>query len=141
MRIDKINLQEAGTNRFFGSLEARIMDALWSRPSCEATIRDVQEQLDADGPISFNAVMTVMNRLVEKGHLQKAARGRTSMFRTTLTQDQFVSEQTKQAAYGLVEQFGGLAIAHFLDAIEQLQPELLQELETKLLKLKNKIES
>lgn len=48
------------------------MDILWSRPG--SSIREVQTALEQDKDVNFNTVMTVMNRLVDKGLLGKSQR-------------------------------------------------------------------
>ena len=69
MLIRKFKINESGLNRFFGPLEAKIMDILWN--DVEMTIKDVQQVLDKEKVTNFNTVMTVMNRLVEKGILKR----------------------------------------------------------------------
>ena len=86
MLIRKFNKNESGLNRFFGPLEAKIMDILWN--DVEMTIKDVQQVLDREKGTNFNTVMTVMNRLVEKGILQKRAEGRSSLYKPVLSRDQ-----------------------------------------------------
>lgn len=70
MLIRKFKMKESGLNRFFGPLEAKIMDILWNVEK-EMTIKDVQFELEKEKSTNFNTVMTVMNRLVEKGILRK----------------------------------------------------------------------
>lgn len=69
MNIKNFKYDEVGLNRFFGPLEANIMEYLWDKD--EQSIKAVQQSLELDKPINFNTVMTVMNRLVEKGILEK----------------------------------------------------------------------
>ncbi len=45
------------------------MEYLWDKD--EQSIKAVQQSLEVDKPINFNTVMTIMNRLVEKGILEK----------------------------------------------------------------------
>src|SRR5690349_8456223 len=98
MKINRINVHEEGLNRFFGPLEARIMRKIWD--SGELSIKEVQQFLDQESPISFNAVMTVMNRLWEKGQLKKHVRGRSSYFQSIQTKEEFLIEQTKAVTNG-----------------------------------------
>ena len=44
MKIRKFKMNESGLNRFFGPLEAKIMDILWN--DVEMTIKDVQQVLE-----------------------------------------------------------------------------------------------
>lgn len=68
MFTQNYKLNEQGLNHFFGPLEAKIMEIIWNKP--DRTIKEVQQQLSEESSINFNTVMTVMNRLVEKGHLK-----------------------------------------------------------------------
>jgi predicted transcriptional regulator len=138
LKINNFKINEEGLNRFFGALEAKIMNYIWS--SGEVTIREVQQHINNEKPISFNAVTTVMNRLVDKGHLHKETRGRIAYFKAVQTKEQFLSEQTKSVAYGLIEDFGGLAVTHMVDAIRDVDPSLLKQLEEKLNEAKRRNE-
>ena len=69
MFTQNYKLNEQGLNHFFGPLEAKIMEIVWSSEGI--TIKEVQQKLSEESPVNFNTVMTVMNRLVEKLHLEK----------------------------------------------------------------------
>ncbi|WP_127531814.1 BlaI/MecI/CopY family transcriptional regulator [Paenibacillus kobensis] len=140
MKIKKLNVSGEGLNRFFGPLEAKIMDLLWSSEGM--TVKEVQTILNQDNPISVNAVTTVMNRLFDKGHLTKAlfGSGRTqaARFSTVQTKEQFLSEQTKAVSQGLIQEYGSLVVSHMIDALEEVDHELIAKLESKLTELKKK---
>lgn len=140
MKIKKLNLQQSGLNHFFGPLEARIMDIIWSSESM--TIKDVQTILNQENPISFNTVMTIMNRLIDKGHLIKksSGKGRTRLTSYTPVQskEQFLTEQTKAVTEGLIHEFGGLVVNHMIDALDEADPELIAKLERKITEMKNR---
>jgi len=136
MKVPRIKVNEEGLNRFFGPLEARIMRIIWE--SGELSIKEVQRILNEESPISFNAVMTVMNRLAEKGHLAKRARGRSTYFRAVQTKEQFLAEQTRAVTLGLIEEFGDLVVNHMIEALEQADPASIRKLEQKLMELKNR---
>jgi len=61
--------------RVCGELEARIMRILWGRDR-GATVREVHDELNLEGPLAYTTVMTVMDRLRRKGILQRRGRGR-----------------------------------------------------------------
>lgn len=121
---------ETGLNRFFGPLEAKIMDILWS--TSDRSIKEVQTALEADRDFNFNTVMTVMNRLVEKGILSKSIRGRTSLYRPVLSREEFMDEQSKELSHELVDEFGPLAVNHMIDALGVADPILIERLEQKI---------
>ncbi|TVX99784.1 BlaI/MecI/CopY family transcriptional regulator [Cohnella terricola] len=140
MKIKKLNVNGEGLNRFFGPLEARIMDLLWSSEGM--SIKEVQTILNQDHPISINAVTTVMNRLLDKGHLTKTlvGTGRTqaARFSTVQSREQFLSEQTKAVSQGLIQEYGSLIVSHMIDALEDADQEMIAKLERKLSEIKKR---
>lgn len=141
MKVKKFNVSEEGLNHFFGPLEAKIMDIIWSAEGL--SIKEVQEILNEENhPISFNAVMTVMNRLLEKGHLTKHSkgkgRGRASCYEPVQTKEQFLTEQTKAVTYGLIHEYGDLVVNHMIDALEDADPNLIAKLQDKINAMKSR---
>ncbi|WP_419960952.1 BlaI/MecI/CopY family transcriptional regulator [Psychrobacillus sp. BM2] len=134
MLIRKFKINESGLNRFFGPLEAKIMDILWN--DVEMTIKDVQLVLDKEKMTNFNTVMTVMNRLVDKGILQKRADGRSSLFKPVQSRVEFLSEQSKEMTNELMDEFGNVVVSHMLDALEDVDDDLVAKLEQKIKELK-----
>ncbi|WP_349728388.1 BlaI/MecI/CopY family transcriptional regulator [Peribacillus frigoritolerans] len=134
MNIKNFKYDEVGLNRFFGPLEANIMEYLWD--NAEQSIKSVQQSLELDKPINFNTVMTVMNRLVEKGILEKRVEGRLSLFRPVQTKAEFLEEQSKKLTENLLDEFGGAVISHMLDAMKDADQGLIEKLEQKIQALK-----
>ncbi|MCS7460911.1 BlaI/MecI/CopY family transcriptional regulator [Paenibacillus doosanensis] len=136
MKIHHFKTNESGLNRFFGALEAKIMDILWD--GAEKSIKDVQQKLERDQKklVNFNTVMTVMNRLVEKGVLNKRLEGRSFAYSPVLSKEQFIDTQSKELTHELIEEFGPLVVSHMLDALEEADTELMEKLEQKIKQLK-----
>lgn len=132
MKIHHFKTNESGLNRFFGALEAKIMEILWV--SAEITIKDVQQKLEhgQEKAVNFNTVMTVMNRLVDKGVLQKRLEGRSFVYRPVLSKEQFIDTQSKELTHELIEEFGPVVVNHMLDALETADPDLMEKLEQKI---------
>lgn len=134
MKIKKFKIDETGLNRFFGPLEAKVMDVLWDGD--EKTIKDVQQVLDQEKPTKFNTVMTVMNRLVDKGILKKRTEGRSSLYTPVQTRADFIHTQSKDMTNELMDEFGNVVVSHMLNALEEADDELVTELENKIKELK-----
>ncbi|GAB6454004.1 BlaI/MecI/CopY family transcriptional regulator [Bacillus cereus group sp. BceL300] len=134
MFTQNYKLNEHGLNHFFGPLEAKIMEIIWSTEGI--TIKEVQQKLSEESPVNFNTVMTVMNRLVEKLHLEKQTVKRSGIYRAIQTKEEFLSNQTKKMTQELVGEFGDLVITHMIDELEQADPNLIKKLEDKLNQLK-----
>lgn len=111
------------------------MAILWEGP--EMSIKDVQTRLAKEKLANFNTVMTVMNRLVDKDVLCKRTSGRVSMYRPVLTMEQFLEAQSKELTRDLMEEFGGsLVVSHMLEALDEADPALIEQLEQKIKALK-----
>ncbi|MEK4069741.1 BlaI/MecI/CopY family transcriptional regulator [Peribacillus sp. FSL R5-0717] len=134
MNIKNFKYDGVGLNRFFGPLEANIMEYLWDKD--EQSIKAVQQSLELEKPINFNTVMTVMNRLVEKGILEKRSEGRLSLFRPVQSKEEFFEEQSKKLTENLLDEFGGAVISHMLDAMKDADQGLIEKLEQKIQSLK-----
>lgn len=137
VKIRKFNIQESGLNRFFGPLESKIMDILWCQE--DMTIKEVQAVLEKEKPTNFNTVMTVMNRLVEKEILQKKLIGRSSYYKPVQSREDFINTQSKEMTHELMDEFGSVVVSHMLDALEDVDAELVKKLELKIKELKKDI--
>jgi predicted transcriptional regulator len=74
-----IHPQEQGIEKVLGELEAKVMEIIWQK-EC-ASVREVCEELcDSHKQLSFNAIMTVMNRLEAKKILKKRKTNCCSVF-------------------------------------------------------------
>jgi predicted transcriptional regulator len=134
MSIKNFRYDQIGLNRFFGPLEAKIMDILWEGK--EKSIKEVQQIIEKEKSINFNTVMTVMNRLLEKNLLEKRVEGRTSLYKPIKTKEEFIEEQSKKLTENLLDEFGGVVVNHMLDSLKDVDQKLLEKLEQKLDQLK-----
>ncbi|UHA75497.1 BlaI/MecI/CopY family transcriptional regulator [Paenibacillus sp. 481] len=134
MKLSRFKFHESGLNRFFGPLEAKVMDILWSNE--QLAIKEVQAKLEQEKHVNFNTVMTVMNRLVEKDVLEKQVHGRASLYRPKLSKEHFLEKQSKELTNGLIEDFGPLVVSHMLDALDDIDDSLIEKLEQKIKQLK-----
>src|SRR5690606_32226865 len=100
------------------------------------------EILSHENSISFNAVMTVMMRLAEKGILHKetsgGGRNRLTFFYAVQSKEQFINEQTKAVTDGLIKDFGAVVVNHLIDQLDGSDPELIQKLQNRINEIKNK---
>ena len=122
--VPNFKLNEKGLARFFGSLEARVMDALWTLE--QATVQDVCEQLG--GRPNYKTIMTVMNRLAEKGFLERQRVSHAFVYRPKQSREKFLQGVSRDVVAGLVRDFGDVAIAQFVNVIGELDPKSLATL-------------
>lgn len=123
--IPAFKLDHTGLTRFFGELEARVMEIVWQLE--EATVNDVLDRL-GDDQYHYNTIMTVMSRLTDKGILTRRREGRAHVYAPVEDRDIFLTRVSHDVAEGLLREFGAVAIAQFVDAASSVDPQLIAEL-------------
>ena len=96
--------------------ELALMKIVWERgPS---TVRHVYEALLEDRRIAYTTVMTMMNVLERKGHLRKAAEGRSYRYHSVRPRAQVVGSMVREFVDRV---FGGAAEPLLVHLIEDRQ--------------------
>lgn len=113
---------KAQTCIVFGPLEGEIMDVLWGVPE-PVTVRDVLGVLNRarETPLAYTTVMTVMNRLSDKGAATRVKSGRCYCYAAA------VSDEAAMAVREVIRDFGVSAVAHFVNEAHS-SPDLLDRL-------------
>lgn len=109
-----------------GPLETSVMELLWDRG--EANVSWVAHHLPQRKRPAYTTIMTVMSRLVDKELLQRRLVGRAYIYRPAMTKEEYLSEASRSRVRALVRDFGDLALAHFAEEIEQVDPDRLRRL-------------
>jgi predicted transcriptional regulator len=101
-----------------GSLEARVMETCWAAEE-PVTVNEVLDELNAEPgrDLAYNTVMSVMARLASKGLLDRTRDGRAYRYRPTSDRDGFIAGRASQAARQLIDEYGDLAVAGFVQSI------------------------
>ena len=83
-------------------LELDCMNALW--PSGEATVRQIQEALRPTRPRAYTTIMTILDRLAQKGVVQRRKSGRAWVYSPNMSADEARTHAVSQVVEGF---FGG----------------------------------
>jgi predicted transcriptional regulator len=124
---DTVRLSAFGLAKVLGDLEARVMSVVWAlgRP---ASARTVHERVACEHNVAIHTVITVLNKLVEKGLLRREKRDDLLHFEATLTEEEFRSQASRQVVEGILS-FGPDAVtASFVDVLAERDPAQLAEL-------------
>lgn len=115
-----------GTAEFgsLGSLETKIMQVVWDHPGEYLSVRSVLGLLDAD--LAYTTVMTVMNRLFEKGLLRRRRSGRAWSYRAALSRDAFAAASMAEALSAAKDRRG--ALLHFVADLNADEADALRRL-------------
>ena len=116
--VRKLKRVRRGEGKFLGSLETQVMDRLWSRRN--ATVREVVGDLGRTRQLAYTTVMTIMTRLHDKGLLRRSRAGKTYVYRPAFSREQFRARLSRDIVRGLVAEFGDVALAQFLAALDQV---------------------
>lgn len=116
-----------GAEKLLGELELEVMRVIWV---CKrATVRAVLEVLTTKRPLAYTTVMTIMNRLAEKGLLAVDKQGKTHFYRAQHTQEEFEAEAVGKVVDSLIADFGSeFAIHQFVERLSAADPEQLRRL-------------
>jgi predicted transcriptional regulator len=123
--LHAFRLDSRGLARLFGELEAQLIEAVWQLGS--PTVAEVCGHLG--GGANPKTVMTVLNRLVAKRVLRRARDGRAYRYSTLESQADFVSRVSRRVAEELIHDYGVVAVAGFVQAMDNVDPSLLAALE------------
>lgn len=103
-------------------LEAEIMEEVWKRG--DTTVKRVMEALNrkAKPPRAYTTYMTVMQRLSDKGLLDRTRTGRQDTYAPRLSREEYQQRRASAEVKGLVDEFGDVALAHFAKSLQTLDP-------------------
>jgi predicted transcriptional regulator len=108
-------------------LEAEVMAEVWRRD--EVTVREVLEALNAGlKQRAYTTIMTIMSRLDEKGLLERRRSGKTDIYRSVLSREEYLEIRAKREVDELVADYGELALAHFARQLQTLDPKRREQL-------------
>jgi predicted transcriptional regulator len=120
--IRRFDLDQHGLARVLGELEADILQAVWALD--QPSVKDVAAALGPEAHVK--TVMTVMNRMVEKGLLRRRRRDRHYTYAAAENRERFLQQIADRVVSGLLADFARPALAQF---VQDVTPEQLAELE------------
>jgi predicted transcriptional regulator len=117
---------QAGLASVFGSLELKVLEALWRLPAA-ASVRDVHNEFPN---IAYTTVMTTMDRLHRKGILDRQKAGRAYVYRPRFSRTEIERAAAARALESLLHGPGAKPVlSYFVEAVSREDERLLDELE------------
>lgn len=106
--------QHGGTHpQTLGPRQRSVMQLLWARPDDFVTVRQIAGALDDE--LAYTTVMTILNRLHAKGHVERRKKGRARAYRARGSHVEHAA-QMMDAAYQRAADPQG-ALLHFVDGL------------------------
>ena len=107
----------ADISEMLGPLEAEVMQIIWMRgPSLVAEVEEILNSRRSE-PLAYKTVLTICTRLSDKGILTHEKEGRAFRYAPTMTEAEFVADQASKAADTMLNRFGDVALATFVDQV------------------------
>jgi predicted transcriptional regulator len=118
--------QLSGLSSMFGTLELRVLEAVWRRPA-GASVRDIKEEFPA---AAYTTLMTTLDRLHRKGVLDRDKPGRAFVYRPRYSREEMETGAAARAVGPLLGQGNAQPILSWLvDAVSEHDATLLDELD------------
>ncbi len=109
-----------------GTLEYAVLDALWNLGSGSA--RDVYNRVGRPSGRVYTTISKVLDRLHAKGLVSRERHGRAFTYRPAASRTIVEHAQAKRTLRGMFGATSRPAIATLVDAVESIDPALLDEL-------------
>jgi predicted transcriptional regulator len=122
----KINLDQKGISKVLGTLEADIMEIVWN--DGELCVRAVVDRMKGRKRYSFNTIMTVMNRLVEKGLLSKKEKDGSFAYMPRMAREVFLARVSKSVFSALLSDGAVFQLSAFVEALGESSEEDVRRL-------------
>ncbi len=123
--------------RPLGDLELEIMKVLWEKG--EATGREVWEGVRTSRKAALTTVLTVMERLSNKGLIEKVKRHGPFVYRPLLSKDEFTREVSAKMLRDYIKVSSTSVIASFVDALAETDPGAIEQLSEFIEKKKRRL--
>jgi len=108
--FSQYNIEGKALEAFLGPLEATVMETIWTAKKKPITVREIHEVLKKNKKIAYTTVMSTMDRLFEKGLLdRKIEKGRGGLFYIywpPLEKQSFQKSAVREVLASLIGNFG-----------------------------------
>ena len=108
-------------------LEYDILAKLWELGV--GSVRELHEQLGGRDGLVYTTTAKVVDRLREKGLIERQPRGRAFIYRPRVAREEVESARARKAVSRLFGAAPHAAVAALVDAVDAVDPKLLDELE------------
>lgn len=120
--------QDQPTPPHLHELEQEVMEEVWRLG--ETPGRVVLDALNArsERARAYTTIMTILNRLHEKGLLKRRREGKGDVYAATFSREEYADARAAAQVDALVDEWGELAFVHFAKQMATLDPDRRQQL-------------
>jgi predicted transcriptional regulator len=110
-----------------GDLEYAILAKLWELGAASA--RDIHDRIGRPVGLVYTTIAKVLDRLHDKGLVSRERRGKAFSYRARIARDVVDQARARTALSSLFGSRPRAAVATLVEAVESIDPKLLDELE------------
>jgi predicted transcriptional regulator len=110
-----------------GELESAVLAVLWDSAD-KLSVRRVHECLEREQALAYTTVMTVLDRLFDKGLVAREKDGKAFVYWPVLTREAYLGERAARMLTELEVPVQRDVLMAFLDSAEHADPAVLNEL-------------
>lgn len=107
-----------------GELESAVMDVLWDA-SDRLKVRDVLERLDTGKQLAYTTVMTVLDNLHRKHHVEREQQGRAYLYRPALSREEVAARAVRDVLASSGDPTA--VLMHFVASASDEESDLLRQ--------------
>ena len=124
---DTVRLSAEGLAKILGDLETRVMRTVWSLGK-PAPAKTVHENVAIEHPVALLTVVTVLNKLVDKGLLAREKQDGLLHYSARWNEGDFTAHALRHMLEGVLS-FGPASVsASFVDVLAEQDPQQLDAL-------------
>lgn len=99
-------------------LEQYVMNIVWSLKEC--SVRDVLNVITKNRPVAYTTVLTILQRLYDKGLVLKKREGKAFLYKAKITKESYSRSMAQGFLKKFISSFGDVGIASFAESIDSL---------------------
>jgi predicted transcriptional regulator len=111
--IRRIKPDKTGVNAPLGDLEQAVMKRVWGSGEAGVLAGDVQQEIDKEHPIAITTVLTTLDRLRDKGIVQREREGKAYRYWTAVSEEELQQRIVGGVLDRLIAQFPKAVAAYF----------------------------
>ena len=104
--------------RNISELEQHVMNIVWSTQEC--SVRDVLTILKRNKPIAYTTILTILQRLYDKGLVIKKKEGKAFLYKAKISKEAYSRSLAQGFLKKFIHSFGDVGIASFAESIDSL---------------------
>jgi len=124
---DTVRLSADGLAKVLGDLEARVLRTIW-KINKPVPAREVHQRVARSHDVAPLTVITVLNKLVDKGLLARAKRDDVFHYEAQWSEEDFMVHASRRVVEGVMSFGPDVMAASFVDVLAEQDPERLAEL-------------